>query len=148
MGEKAQRDYAKIDVETSFEAYQALSMCSNMVRSMVISFEQALKGKTEANYTVEEAAAYLTEFAKQFRAKYVVNETGDQQMALITRDPNGGIVNSGDTVEDFRGQVWTFDHASRAMGNGKSGKVVVTDEFDRSQEFYDGVFGLTVRDES
>lgn len=53
------------------------------------------------------------------------------------------IVNPGDTVTDFRGDTDTFKRATRARIPGKSGKVMVNGS---PIEYYDGVFGLEVRE--
>lgn len=52
------------------------------------------------------------------------------------------IVNRGDTVTDFRGDTSTFSMATRARTPGRSGKVTVAE----GGEYYDGVFGLEVRE--
>lgn len=66
--------------------------------------------------------------------------------ALVAVRRDGTAVENGDTVTSFRGQEWTFVRATRARNiyEGKSGKVVVTDEFDRQREFYETVFDLMV----
>lgn len=65
---------------------------------------------------------------------------------LVALRKDGTAVQSGETVTSFRGQEWTFVCPTRAQSfsEGKSGKVVVRDEFDRQREFYETVFDLTV----
>lgn len=57
----------------------------------------------------------------------------------------GHPISQGDTIADFRGQHWTFQYPTRAEGNGRTGKVCVSDELGQ-REFYQTVFGLVVRD--
>lgn len=47
---------------------------------------------------------------------------------------------NGETIRDFRKQEWTFVETTRVQGQGRSGKVLVRDEFDRVREFYGFVF--------
>lgn len=73
-----------------------------------------------------------------------INITRKPELLAVRKD--GTAVQAGETVTSFRGQEWTFVLASRAQSitDGKSGKVVVRDEFDRQREFYETVFDLTV----
>lgn len=54
------------------------------------------------------------------------------------------VVKHGDTVQDFRGQMWTFIRPTRIAEPGKSSKVYVQDEFGRGREFYGEVLNLIV----
>lgn len=59
---------------------------------------------------------------------------------FVTRDHRGIIVKEGTEVQNFRGEKRIFTRALRAREEGRSGKVMVG-----GQEFYDHVWGLTVR---
>lgn len=61
---------------------------------------------------------------------------------------DGTEVHSGDIVKDFHGVEWVFVEATRARGEGHTGKVLVGTFLDGEpvgqREFYDTVFGLEV----
>lgn len=65
-------------------------------------------------------------------------------MKLKAYDKNGNEVKSGEVIVDFRGDKWTFVMASRASLPSRSGKIIVTSG-NNQREFYDRVFGLTVK---
>lgn len=56
---------------------------------------------------------------------------------------DGFAVRKGDQIADFRGDMWTYCHVSRAPQAGKQAKVTVQRD-GRSSEFYASVFNLTV----
>lgn len=59
---------------------------------------------------------------------------------------HGAKVQRGDTVTDFRGETATFVGVTRGPQPGKEAKVSVFYRGMREQEFYAGVFDLTVSD--
>lgn len=69
---------------------------------------------------------------------------------FVTTRQNGDYVVSGDIVTDFRGNRAEFLAATRAQSPGKSGKVLVRwldgPGTGNSAEYYDMVFGLTVKE--
>jgi len=74
-------------------------------------------------------------------------------MAITTRyvatDANGRELTDGDSIQDFRGEWWTFRYVSRGPEYNGTSKVVVSDpEYDgpygNRREFYHTVFNLTV----
>lgn len=72
-------------------------------------------------------------------------------MFVVTRE-NGDYVVSGDIVTSFRGERAEFLSATRARTQGKSGKVLVrwldslAVRSSFQAEYYDAVFGLTVKE--
>lgn len=78
---------------------------------------------------------YIAEHGNWVTSKAAIRITGKD-----------GEVSPGDTVIDHRGQHWILAQATRFSCSelGKTGKVVVVDEFDRRREFYDSVFDLHV----
>lgn len=71
---------------------------------------------------------------------------------FIVTNASGDYVSIGDIVTDFRGNRAEFLAATRAQSPGKSGKVLVRwldspfNPDSPSGEYYDMVFGLTVKD--
>lgn len=65
---------------------------------------------------------------------------------LTAHREDGTQVLPGDVVNDFRGDQWTFVKATRARGDGRSGKVTVEGDTGRQRDFYDQVFDLEVRE--
>lgn len=70
---------------------------------------------------------------------------------FIVTNASGDYVVSGDVVTSFRGERAEFLSATRARGNGKSGLVQVRwldspTGAGRQAEYYDSVFGLTVKE--
>lgn len=61
-------------------------------------------------------------------------------------DSKGNIIKQGDTVTDFRGDTATFVAVSRGVEYNGTAKVIVKwGEDEGSREYYERVFGLTVK---